>query len=78
MDGPVDIPYAEIERMMGDLEATVRGEGFGDGNERFIIQRYVSKTTGAIYDCLFAGAEPPQCALIPPANNAPGDAPGTK
>lgn len=78
MDGPVDIPYAEIERMMGDLEATVRGEGLGEGNERFIIQRYVSKSTGAVYDCLFAGAEPPRCALIPPANNAPGDAPGTK
>ena len=74
MDGPVDIPYAEIERMMGDLEATVRGEGMGDGNERFIIQRYVSKSTGAVYDCLFGGAEPPKCALMPPA----GDAPGTK
>jgi hypothetical protein len=42
MDGPVDIPYAEIERMMGDLDATIRGEGMGEGNERFIIQRYVT------------------------------------
>jgi hypothetical protein len=74
MDGPVDIPYAEIEKMMGDLEPTIRGEGIGEGNERFIIQRYVSKSTGAVYDCLFEGAEPPICGLIPPA----GDAPGTK
>jgi hypothetical protein len=42
MDGPVDIPYAEIEKMMGDLEPTIRGEGIGEGNERFIIRRYVS------------------------------------
>jgi hypothetical protein len=78
MDGPVDVPYAEIERMMSDLEATARGEGIGDGNERFIIQRYVSKSTGAIYDCLFAGTEAPKCALIPPTDNAPGDPSGTK
>jgi hypothetical protein len=72
MDGPVDVPYAEIEAIMGDLEATVRGEGLGKSNERFIIQRYVSKSTGAVYDCLFAGSEAPQCALIPPLRDAPG------
>jgi hypothetical protein len=72
MEGPVDIPYAEIERMMGDLEATVRGEGLGEGNQRFIIQRYVSKSTGAVYDCLFAGVEPPKCALIPQGSDTPG------
>jgi hypothetical protein len=65
VEGPVEIPYAEIERMMGDLEATVRGEGMGEGNERFIIQRYVSKSTGAVYDCLFEGTAAPRCAIIP-------------
>jgi hypothetical protein len=74
MDGPVDIPYAEIETMMGDLEPTMRGEGIGEGNERFTIRRYISKSTGAVYDCLFEGAQPPKCALIPAA----GEAGGTK
>jgi hypothetical protein len=42
--------------------------------ESWELQIRRTRSTGAIYDCLFAGTEAPKCALIPPA----GDAPGTK
>ena len=67
MDAPVDIPYAEIERMADDLEAGARGEGIDDNNHRFVIQRFVSRSSGAVYDCLFPATGAPRCALIPPA-----------
>jgi hypothetical protein len=63
MDDPVDIPYAIIEGMMGDLTSTVHGDGVTDSGERFFIQRFVSRKDGKVYDCVFTG-HPPKCAEI--------------
>jgi hypothetical protein len=65
VDLPADVPYAMIQ-MMPDLQQTVSGEGTDAEGKRFMIQRYVSKTTGKIYDCVFsADADMPKCAEMP-------------
>ncbi len=73
MDLPADVPYAMIQ-MMPDLEQTVSGEGTDGQGRRFMIQRYVSKTTGRIYDCVIsAGADMPKCAEMPANSPAKPD-----
>jgi hypothetical protein len=64
MDQPVDVPYAMIQ-MMPDLVPTLSGEGKDGQGRQFMIQRYTSKTTGKIYECVFLGSEMPKCAEMP-------------
>ena len=67
MDQPVDVPYAMIQ-MMPDLAETISGEGTDGQGRRFMLQRYVSKTTGRVYECVFmSGTDMPKCAEFPGA-----------
>jgi len=71
MDQPVDVPYATIQ-MMPDLTATMSGEATGSNGERYMIQRYVSKTTGKVYECVFpASPAVPKCAEMKDAETPP-------
>ena len=77
MTAPIDIPYADIMKMMDDLVRGPLGEGFEPGR-RFAIQRYTSRTTGKVYDCVFVGGEEPKCAEIPDAARPAADPNGVR
>ena len=61
-----DVPYAMIQ-MMPDLEPTVMGEGTDDQGRKYMIQRYVSKTTHKVYECRFPASGDPACVELPDA-----------
>jgi hypothetical protein len=60
MDQSVEIPYAVIQSM-GDLAPTQVTEGSDGKGNPVMIQRYVAKSDGRIYDCAFRVDVPPLC-----------------
>ena len=66
MDQPVDVPFAIIQSMP-DLAQVATSDGTTGDGRRFAIYRYVSKTTGRVYECVFmTGEQTPRCAEFPP------------
>ena len=66
MAAAFDVPYTMVQ-MMPDLVPTVMGEGTDDQGRKYMIQRYVSKTTHKVYECHFPAAGDPTCAELPDA-----------
>jgi hypothetical protein len=64
MAAAIDVPYTMVQ-MMPDLVPTVMGEGTDDQGRKFMIQRYVSKTTHKVYECRLPASGDPTCAEMP-------------
>ena len=63
MAAAFDVPYTMVQ-MMPDLVPTVMGEGTDDQGRKYMIQRYVSKTTHKVYECHLPAAGDPTCAEL--------------
>ena len=61
MDQPVEVPYAIVQSMMGDLVSTSVTDARAGNGVPVSIQRYVAKSDGRIYECAFRSDIAPVC-----------------
>jgi hypothetical protein len=69
MDQPVEVPYAVVQAM-GDIVPTEVTEGTDGRGQPVMIQRYVAKSDGRIFDCVFRLDEQPLCYRRLPGDDA--------